>query len=201
MDIILYSAQGSNSSERVEWALKYKAIAYARVEVTGEQLTSTYLQINPLGYVPALSVNGLVITESMAIIECMEELIPHPPLLGSDVMTKARVREICEYVNGSIHTPQNRSVLKALRPELNEHDKRKLRAQWIAQGLEKLALKLCLDSPFAVGETFSLADIFVATIYKKALQHGARPIAFYDCHLAQLREHQRIAHAEPQSST
>lgn len=74
MDIILYSAQGSNSSERVEWTLKYKAIAYARVEVTGEQLTSTYLQINPLGYVPALSVNGLVLTESMAIIECMEEL-------------------------------------------------------------------------------------------------------------------------------
>lgn len=197
MELILYSAAGSNSSERVEWALNYKAIPYTRVEVSASELASSYLTINPFGYVPALSIKGQIITESMAIIECLEELFPEPGLLGDRAIFRARVREICEYVNGSIHTPQNRSVLKALRPELEDADKRNLRADWITQCLSKLAVKLCTESHFAVGERFSLADIFVATIYKKARQHGAAPITFYEHHLAHLRKEVLIAQTEP----
>ena len=58
MDVILYSAKGSNSSERVEWVLNYKQITYQRIEVGNEALAGSYLNINPFGYVPALSVDG-----------------------------------------------------------------------------------------------------------------------------------------------
>jgi hypothetical protein len=51
MDVILYSAKGSNSSERVEWVLNYKQITYQRIEVGNEALAGSYLNINPFGYV------------------------------------------------------------------------------------------------------------------------------------------------------
>ncbi len=72
MAILLYSAKGSNSSERVEWVLNFKQIAYDRIEVSSNELTTTYLDINPFGYVPALSVDGLIYSESIAIIEYLE---------------------------------------------------------------------------------------------------------------------------------
>ena len=168
MDIRLYSAQGSNSSERVEWTLNYKAISYQRIEVSGAELRSSYLQINPFGYVPTISMDGYLISESMAIIECLEDLFPDRPLLGHSIFHRATVREVCEYVNSSIHSPQNRTVLKALRPELSEQDKRQFRGEWITSCLQTLAAKLCQQSRFAIGESFTVADIFVATIYKKS---------------------------------
>ena len=198
MNVILYGAQGSNSSERVEWTLNYKVIAYQRIEVTNAELHSSYLQINPFGYVPAISIDDHVISESMAIIECLEELFPDSPLLGRSIFHRAAIREICEYVNSSIHSPQNRSVLKALRPEFAEQDKRQFRGEWITSCLQTLEVKLCQQSGFAVAADFSAADIFVATIYKKALQHGMKSVGFYDQHLNWLRRNRKISDAEPQ---
>ncbi|CAG8998651.1 MAG: hypothetical protein CENE_00606 [Candidatus Celerinatantimonas neptuna] len=197
MDLSLYSAQGSNSSERVEWALNFKCIPYSRIEVSHQELTSSYLNINPYGYVPCIDIDGRLIAESMAIIECIEELFPEKRLLGHSVFQRAQVREICEYVNSSIHAPQNRTVLKAIRPDLNDATKRKLRGEWIERCLEKLQQRLWKESHFAVGAAFSLADIFVASIYKKAIWHGADELALYDGHLAWLREHPDIANSEP----
>lgn len=197
MDISLYSAQGSNSSERVEWALNFKCIPYLRIEVGYQELTSSYLNINPYGYVPCIDIDGYLIAESMAIIECIDELFPENSLLGHCVFQRAQIREVCEYVNSSIHAPQNRTVLKAIRPDLNEVTKRDLRGKWIEQCLEKLQQRLWKASHFAVGEAFSLADIFVASIYKKAICHGASELALYARHLAWLREHTDIANSEP----
>ncbi|WP_428240169.1 glutathione S-transferase family protein [Gynuella sp.] len=197
MELKLYSAVGSNSSERVEWALNYKSIPYQRIEVSNKALVSSYLHINPFGYVPCLAVAGHMISESMAIIECIEELFPQQSLLGNSVFQRAAAREICEYVNSSIHAPQNRTVLKTFNPDLPEQAKRELRGQWISECLSKLKQKLCKDSPFAIGEDFTIADIFVATIYKKALQHGSPDNDFYDEHLRWLRQDNRIQAAEP----
>ncbi|KDM93120.1 glutathione S-transferase family protein [Photobacterium galatheae] len=211
MDVILYSATGSNSSERVEWVLNYKAVPYKRIEVAPEGLKTSYLQINPFGYVPCLAVDGHLIQESMAIIECLEELFPpsgsqfissqfkasQHSLIGDSVFSRAAVRAVCEYVNASIHSPQNRTVLKAFRPELSEPSKRELRGQWITTCLETLMKQLCQTSSFAIGEQFTIADIFVASIYKKALQHGAVASPFYDQHLDWLRQDEQIAAAEP----
>ncbi|MBG0759231.1 glutathione S-transferase [Vibrio cidicii] len=197
MDVILYSAKGSNSSERVEWVLHYKQIAYRRIEVSSEALAGSYLNINPFGYVPALSVDGEIFSESMAIIEYLEESGDNWPLLGRTRIERAHVRRVCEYVNASIHSPQNRTVLTFWRPELGEREKRVLRGQWIMRCLDKLRATLCCDSGYAIGHHFSLADIFVASIYKKARQHGCVEDAFYRNHLLHLRADKKIAESEP----
>ena len=197
MDVFLYSAQGSNSSERVEWVLNFKRIPYQRIEVSPAQLTTTYLAINPFGYVPTLSVDGVIFSESMAIAEYLEERFVANPLLGKDFNEKAAIRRVCEYVNATVHTPQNRSVLQFFRPELDELSKRKLREQWIMTCLDKLSPTICNESGFAIGHDFSLADIFVASIYKKALQHGGAGNDFYHRHLMHLRQAEHVSAAEP----
>jgi maleylacetoacetate isomerase len=197
MDLVLYSAIGSNSSERVEWALNYKGISYNRVEVTSQELQTSYLAINPFGYVPSLSVDGVVLSESMAIVEYVEEVFTGFSLLGNEPQVRADVRRVCEFVNSTIHSPQNRTVLGFLRPDLEEASKRAMRGEWITRSLDKLRPSICLDSSFAIGHQFTLADIFIASIYKKALQHGSAPIPFYDSHLNNLRSIEHIADAEP----
>lgn len=199
MEVVLYSANGSNSSERVEWALNYKEISYQRIEISSEELATSYLDINPFGYVPSLSVNGAILSESMAILEYLEECFSGRSLLGNTPFERAQVRRVCEYVNSSIHSPQNKTVLRFLRPELDDLSKKTLRGEWITQCLDTLSSSICLESNYAIGQHFSLADIFVASIYKKALQHGATEKVFYAQYLSFLRSHSDIAASEPKS--
>lgn len=86
-----------------------------------------------------------------------------------------------------------------MRPELDETTKRELRGNWIMRCLEKLSPSICRESGFAVGNDFSVADIFVASIYKKALQHGCTRSGFYDKHLMYIRAHDRVVVSEPQA--
>ncbi|MBY7732473.1 glutathione S-transferase N-terminal domain-containing protein [Vibrio splendidus] len=199
MEVLLYSAKGSNSSERVEWVLNFKRIHYDRIEVSSSELATTYLDINPFGYVPSLSVDGSVFSESMAIIEYLEERFPKPTLFGKNLDEKTHIRRVCEYVNTSIHSPQNRTVLKFMHPELDEMSKRELRGDWIMRCLEKLSTSICHESGLAVGNSFSVADIFVASIYKKALQHGCVKSDFYDKHLMYVRGNESALVSEPQA--
>ncbi|ELB2250046.1 glutathione S-transferase N-terminal domain-containing protein [Vibrio parahaemolyticus] len=199
MEVSLYGAKGSNSSERVEWVLNFKGIHYDRIEISSDELATTYLDINPFGYVPSLRVDGSVFSESMAIIEYLEERFPNPSLLGKSLNEKTHIRRVCEYVNSSIHSPQNRTVLTFLRPELDEVSKRELRGNWTIRCLEKLSTSICRESGFAVGNSFSVADIFVASIYKKALQHGCAGNAFYDKHLMYIRANENVVVSEPQA--
>ena len=199
MEVSLYSAKGSNSAERVEWVLNFKGIDYERIEISSDELATTYLDINPFGYVPSLRVDGSIFSESMAIVEYLEERFPYPGLFGKSLNEKTHIRRVCEYVNSSIHSPQNRTVLRFMRPELDETSKRELRGVWIMRCLEKLSASICRESGFAVGKDFSVADIFVASIYKKALQHGCTRNSFYDKHLMYIRANNRVVVSEPQA--
>jgi len=199
MEILLYSARGSNSSERVEWLLNIKNIQYRKIEVGAEELKASYLEVNPFGYVPSLSIDGYLFSESMAISEYIEERFPSPALLGSNLIEKTNIRRVCEYVNASIHSPQNRTVLRFFRPELDEDSKRKLRAEWIETCLQKLSSTICKDTGYTIGHGFSLADIFVASIYKKSLQHGGSSNLFYNNHLMYIRRNKEALAAEPKA--
>ena len=199
MEVSLYSAKGSNSAERVEWVLNFKGIDYERIEISSDELATTYLDINPFGYVPFLRADGSIFSESMAIVEYLEERFPYPGLFGKSLNEKTHIRRVCEYVNSSIHSPQNRTVLRFMRPELDETSKRELRGVWIMRCLEKLSASICRESGFAVGKDFSVADIFVASIYKKALQHGCTRNSFYDKHLMYIRANDRVVVSEPQA--
>ncbi|EKO3849821.1 glutathione S-transferase family protein [Vibrio harveyi] len=199
MEVSLYSAKGSNSAERVEWVLNFKGIDYERIEISSDELATTYLDINPFGYVPSLRADGSIFSESMAIVEYLEERFPYPGLFGKSLNEKTHIRRVCEYVNSSIHSPQNRTALRFMRPELDETSKRELRGVWIMRCLEKLSASICRESGFAVGKDFSVADIFVASIYKKALQHGCTRNSFYDKHLMYIRANDRVVVSEPQA--
>jgi glutathione S-transferase len=196
-EIILYTAAGSNCSQRVEWVLNYKQIPYAKIDVGESERWKQYLHINPMGYVPCLSLSGVIIPESMAIIESLEEGYPTPTILGSNWQQRAEVRAMCEFVNGSLHMPQNRTILSLLRPDLDESAKQPLRADFLSRQLTTLSPRLFKQSQFAIGKQFTLADIFIASIYKKALQHGMAKQAPYHSHLRYLRKITAVADAEP----
>ncbi|WP_206538777.1 glutathione S-transferase family protein [Aeromonas finlandensis] len=176
----------------------FKRIQYKRLEVSASELTTTYLLINPFGYVPSLSVDGFILSESMAIAEYLEERFAANPVLGKNLNEKAAIRRVCEYVNATIHSLQNRTTLTFFRPDLDETSKRKLRERWIMTCLDKLSSTICNESGFAIGNSFSLADIFVASIYKKALQHGGVGNEFYNRHLMYIRKDESVSRSEPQ---
>lgn len=201
MSIQFYTAPGSNSAERVEWCLNYKAIPFERIDVDEGNTEFKKLSKNTFGYVPVLSVDGVVIIESMAIIEYLEEQFSQKPLIGNSSIERAQVRMICELVNSTIHSPQNRNVLGFYRPEITEEDKSRVRREWIVNGLDKLKSTVRMNSKFAVGTHFTIADIFIASIYKKAIAHGAVEIEFYEDHLDYLRSIEAIRLSEPKADS
>ena len=138
------------------------------------------------GYVPALSFNGAMISESMAILELIEDTFANFPLLPKDAIERARIREVCEYVNSTIHPAQNRTTLSILRSNLGESEKKKIRARWIEKGLQTLKPRLFCASGFAIGNAFSLADIFVAVMYQKGLNQGAHKDNSYEEHWSKM---------------
>lgn len=194
----LYIAPNSNTSDRVLWACAYKNIACEQVDIR-HMSKEEYLTINPYGYVPALELDGQLISESMAIVEYIEDVYPEPALLPASPLFRAQVREVCEYVNSTVHPAQNRSVLNFLRPELTPETMKELRAQWLTFSLQRLGQRLWLKSQFAVGNTFTLADIFVGVMYKRALGQGvaAEDLMAFSRHLDFLFQHSDIQSAAP----
>lgn len=183
MNIKLYSAIGSNACERVLWALDYKNIDFILIDAEPMMGTREYQKISPFAFVPAIDIDGHIITESLPIIELVDELFPDKPLLPKDVFERANVRQICEYINATIHPAQNRSILKFLRPDLLEDEKADLRANWIFKKLMELMPSIWKHGKFVAGHEFTIADIFVAVIYSKGLSHGMSDISQYDDHM------------------
>lgn len=184
MKLCLYSATAANCCERVRWAMDYKAIRYELIDVETLVEQGPFLAKSPFGRVPLLLIDGYAITESMAIAEFIEEIIPTPTLLGTTPIERACVREVCEAINSSIHPIQNSSVVRYFQPNMQKEAMRPLRAEWISTNLGKLRGRLWQSSSFAVGDKFTLADIFIAVMFKKALALGAalEPLADYDQH-------------------
>ena len=108
--MILYSFFMSSCAWRVRAALRAKDIKYEYRAVDllkGEQRGEEYLRVNAMGQVPALVDGGLVLTQSMAALEYLEELRPEPRLLPADRERRAVVRQICEMINAGIQPVQS----------------------------------------------------------------------------------------------
>src|SRR4051812_34596631 len=104
----------SSCSYRVRIALGYKKLAHEQIFVNlldGEQKTPEHLARNPIGHVPTLTIDGVTYTESVAIIELLEELYPEPALLPSTPHERARVRALVQTINAGIQPLQNLIVL------------------------------------------------------------------------------------------
>ena len=164
----LYTYFRSSAAYRVRIALALKGLAYESVPVHllrdgGEQHQSAYRALNPAGLVPALQDNGATITQSVAILEYLEELHPEPALLPPSALDRARVRALAQAVACDIHPLNNLRVLNYLTGQLQVSDAQRTAwmHHWMALGLEAIEQQLA-HSPqtgqFCHGDTPTLAD-------------------------------------------
>lgn len=170
-DIILHNYFRSSTSYRVRIALELKGIAYTYVAHHlrhGEHLEPPYLAVNPQGLVPALIwSDGTLLTQSLAIIEFLDEIKPEPPLLPADPLSRARVRMLSQMIACDIHPINNLRVLTSLRTLFGAGDDEVSNwfRHWVNETFEPLE-KLLAESPqtgrFCHGDTPGLADICLA---------------------------------------
>lgn len=160
----LYSYWRSSSSWRVRLALGFKGIPVEilpihLVKQGGEQFSEEYSKLNPLNQVPSLELdNGQVLTQSVAIIEFLEEKFPSPSLFPSTQYERAKMREFVEIINSGIQPFQNLSLLLRLE-ELQPGMKLTWGKEVIAKGLYALEKKAIHTSGnFLIGNQFTAAD-------------------------------------------
>jgi maleylpyruvate isomerase len=173
--VILHNYYRSSTSYRVRIALEMKGIDYEYVPHHlrhGDHLEPSYRAINPQGLVPALiwpdsAGGGTLLTQSLAIIEFLDETKPQPPLLPSDAHGRARVRMLAQMIACDIHPINNLRVLTSLRALFgaSDEDVANWFRHWVNEGLQPLE-KMLSSSPetgkFCHGDLPGLADICLA---------------------------------------
>ncbi|TIM07332.1 MAG: maleylacetoacetate isomerase [Mesorhizobium sp.] len=167
-DLILHNYYRSSTSYRVRVALEMKGLTYQYVPHHlrhGEHLEPAYLSVNPQGLVPALILgDGTLLTQSLAIIEFLDETRPEPPLLPQDAPGRARVRMLAQMIACDIHPVNNLRVLTSLRTLFGagDEDVANWFRHWVNEGfqpLEKILTSSAETGTFCHGETPGLADI------------------------------------------
>ncbi|MCA0050273.1 maleylacetoacetate isomerase [Mesorhizobium sp. B283B1A] len=177
-EFVLHNYYRSSTSYRARIALEMKGLSYDYVPHhlrRGDHLEPAYLAVNPQGLVPALVLgDGTLLTQSLAIIEYLDEIQPEPPLLPGDALGRARVRMLAQMIACDIHPVNNLRVLTSLRTLFGagDQDITNWFRHWVNEGFQPLE-KLLASSPqtgtFCHGETPGLADIcLVAQIASNA---------------------------------
>ncbi|HZF27290.1 MAG TPA: maleylacetoacetate isomerase [Steroidobacteraceae bacterium] len=165
----LYTFWRSSAAYRARIALNFKGIAYESISRRlrqGEHRTGEYLGLNPQGLVPAIEEGNVVIAQSVAIIEYLEECYPSPPLLPKDPLGRAHVRSMAQNIACDIHPLNNLRVLNFLRDEmhLDKDAVDRWYAHWIEEGfrgLEVLAKRHAGDRKHCFGSQVTMADVFL----------------------------------------
>ena len=177
--MILHGYFRSSASWRVRIALGLKGLSAQMVSHhlrKGEQRASDFLGLNPQGLVPALVLdNGAVLTQSLAIIEYLDETHPEPALLPKDALRRAKVRAFADAIACDLHPVQNLKVLQALRAGGFSEDAMNAWAKQVNfEGLDACE-KLLTDEqgPFCFGATPTLADICLVPQLGNARRFGA----------------------------
>ena len=164
----LYTYFRSSAAYRVRIALNLKGLAWEAVPVHllrggGEQHQPDYLALNPNGLVPVLDDDGLLLTQSLAIIEYLDETHPEPALLPGDAAARARIRAIAQTIACDIHPINNQRVLRYLTRELGATEAQKTAwyRHWVELGLAAVEAMLANDARtgvFCHGDSPTLAD-------------------------------------------
>ena len=189
----LYNYFRSSASFRVRIALHLKGLAYDYLPVhlaRGEQKKPAFAAVTAEGLVPVLELDDdRRLTQSMAIIEYLDETHPQPPLLPADALGRARVRALAQIVACEIHPLNNLRVLKYLVRELkaSEDAKNAWYRHWVRLGLESYEAQLATRSGlYSHGDAPTLADcclvpqIFNAQRFDCDLNGLPRTMAVFD---------------------
>jgi maleylacetoacetate isomerase len=178
----LYTFFRSSASYRVRIALNLKGLNSEQAPIHlrhggGEQFTAAYKAVNPQALVPALEDGGRVLTQSLAIVEYLDEKYPQPPLLPSDPADRALVRSMALVIACEVHPIQNLRVLNHVKKEYNQTDDQVNRwaQHWIELGLsalEQLIVAQPKRAKFCFGDTPTLADICLVPQLGNARRYG-----------------------------
>jgi maleylpyruvate isomerase len=173
----LYDHWRSSSAYRVRIALRLKGLDFEAVAVDlrqGAHRTLDYLGHNHQGLVPSLEVDSLQLTQSLAIIEWLDEMHPAPPLLQADPASRALVRSLALHVACELQPPTNLRVLQCLKNRLGL-DQQEVNAwyrHWIAEGLGSLESRLAIVAGrHCVGDEVTLADLCLVPQLYSARRH------------------------------
>ncbi|WP_407279052.1 maleylacetoacetate isomerase [Aromatoleum evansii] len=180
----LYTYFRSSAAYRVRIALNLKGLAWEAVPVHlvkdgGQHRKPDYLALNPAGLVPALEDDGNVLTQSLAIIEYLDETHREPPLLPADAAGRARVRALAQAIACDIHPINNLRVLQYLKRELGVSDEQKdaWYRHWCELGLAAVEAMLAGDARtgrFCHGDAPGLADCCLVPQVFNARRFGAK---------------------------
>jgi maleylpyruvate isomerase len=209
--MILYGHALSSASYRVRIALNLKGLRVTPMLLDlrgGEQRLETFLQINSQGFVPALALDdGAVLTQSVAIIEYLDEMHPDPPLLPQAPLPRARVRALAQAITCDIHPLNNLRVLKYLEHDLQQDKTARdtWYRHWVQLGFDALERWLMRDAAtgqFCHGDSPTLADVClvpqVANARRYAVDLGPYPcIVRIDAACRELPEFRAAAPDQP----
>jgi len=163
----LYSYFRSSAAYRVRIALNLKRLTFDTVGIHlqkegGQNLKPEYRAVNPQMRVPALRLDsGDVLTQSLAIIEYLDETYPDPPLIPAERIERARVRAAAQLIACDIHPLNNTSPLRYLKNKLRQ-EQATIDAwyhHWILEGFTALETMLTRAGPYAFGANVTLVDI------------------------------------------
>ena len=164
----LYDYFRSSAAYRVRIGLHLKGLAYDAIPVHllrdgGEQLKPEYRAINPSALVPALQDGDVTLTQSLAILEYLDEVHPLMPLMPRDALGRARVRELALIIGCDIHPINNLRVLRYLVKDagLTEEAKNAWYVHWVQEGFAALEAQLADSAAlgrFCHGNSPTIAD-------------------------------------------
>jgi len=173
----------SSASYRVRIALNLKGLSADHLSHhlrKGEQRDPSYLAINPQGLVPTLQDEDAVITQSLAIIEWLDETHPQPPLLPKDPLRRAHIRAFAQVLACDTHPVQNLKVLARLRRLGLPEDKVTEWAAWAnREGLSACEALIANEpGPFCFGDAPTIADLCLVPQLANARRFGVDVAAF-----------------------
>lgn len=165
----LYDYYRSTACYRVRIALNLKQCTYEKIPVHlvnngGEQHSEQYKQINPQELVPSLELNGQILTQSLAIIDFLEEYFTEYPLLPDDVFSKAKLRALALLVACDMHPLNNLRVTNRLKEQFKANETQVLNwyHHWLKAGFDAFEAQLThleRSNPVCFGNSPTLADV------------------------------------------
>jgi maleylacetoacetate isomerase/maleylpyruvate isomerase len=187
--LVLYNYFRSSASYRTRIALHHKGLNFEYKPVHllnngGEQHSGEYKKLNPQAEVPTLVHDGKIISQSVAIIEYLDEVFPQHPLYPKDSFKKAKVRQFCEIINSFIQPLGNLKVIQYLENvhQYNQAKKEDWVSFWSTAGFTSLEKILETENgKYCFGDQITAADCFLIPQVFTAKRYNVKLDAFPHC--------------------